>query len=401
MAQPFFSVVIPTKNRSFIVGDAIQSILDQTFCDFEVVVADNDDTDQTQEVVRKIQDPRVKHFRSGGYSMPNNWEFGFSKATGQYLLGLEDKSVIKPRGLQRIFDALQTHPCELVSWPQDLFNDMVKPPMVYRGPTDGGLTYHSSEELLKMFLNVPRGYCEAVLPRGLNSALSRGLYERILQGPLGRLCPPFAPDYTMAFLQLDGTERLLHIEDPLTVYGSCFHSNGNKHMKKQVSDAELFKDFGMSWDEVFGLTPVSIRVVSCAIFSDFVRMQKTLGGKLASLSLNVPHFMAEMQSDIDMIHSHGTDTTTEQALWNQFLASQPKQFQQEVAQLVQSRKAKLHGKRPLDGLRSVGRVLGLDKIWWLVKNAVGHTPPSGAEAGGFGSALSYIAWENSNRLTRN
>ncbi len=400
MAQPFFSVVIPTKNRAFIVGDAIQSILNQTFHDFEVVVADNDDTEQTRETVAKFQDPRVKHFRSGGYSMPDNWEFAYAKATGKFIIGLEDKSVMKPRALKRIYEALQKQTCDLVSWPQDLYNDIARPPVVTRGPTDGPIKLHRSRDLLEMFLNVQRGPCEAILPRGLNSCLSRALYEKVLSGPHGRLCPPFAPDYTMAFLQLNATKQLLHIEDPLTVYGSCFHSNGNKHMKKQVSDAELFKDFAMTWEEVFGLTPVSIRVVSCAIFSDFVRMQAKLGGEFATLRLNEVHLLAEMFNDIEMIRNAGTDITVELNQWRSYLKTKPMEFQRKVRKLIRTRALALHRSRPLDGLREWGRLIGLDTAWWAVKNALGHNPPTGPEAIGFPSALAYVAWENTHRLTR-
>src|SRR5439155_13901434 len=74
MTAPFFSVVIPTKNRSFLVGGAISSVLRQSFPDFGLVVVDNDDTDATQKVVASFDDPRVRHVRTGGLSMPDNWE---------------------------------------------------------------------------------------------------------------------------------------------------------------------------------------------------------------------------------------------------------------------------------------------------------------------------------------
>ena len=60
MARPFFSIVIPTKNRSFLVGYAIQSVRRQSFDDYEIVIADNDDTEETRQVVGGFQDPRIR-----------------------------------------------------------------------------------------------------------------------------------------------------------------------------------------------------------------------------------------------------------------------------------------------------------------------------------------------------
>ena len=51
MNAPRFSVVLPTKGRSFLVGHAIRSVLAQTFPDFELIVTDNDDGDATRQAV--------------------------------------------------------------------------------------------------------------------------------------------------------------------------------------------------------------------------------------------------------------------------------------------------------------------------------------------------------------
>ena len=48
---PLFTVVIPTRNRSQLVGLAIKSVFRQTFGNYEVVVVDNDTTDATRKVV--------------------------------------------------------------------------------------------------------------------------------------------------------------------------------------------------------------------------------------------------------------------------------------------------------------------------------------------------------------
>jgi len=57
------SVIIPTHNRAHLVGRAIQSVLDQSYQDLEIIVVDDASTDNTEEVVRSFNDKRIKYIR--------------------------------------------------------------------------------------------------------------------------------------------------------------------------------------------------------------------------------------------------------------------------------------------------------------------------------------------------
>ena len=129
MKTPFFSVVIPTKGRSFLVGGAIESILRQTFPDFEVIVTDNDDGDATEKVVKSFTDPRVRHHRTGNLPMPENWEAACAQARGEYLLLLEDKQALKFRALERIHREVERERAECSHWLADALDAPVDEPL--------------------------------------------------------------------------------------------------------------------------------------------------------------------------------------------------------------------------------------------------------------------------------
>jgi glycosyltransferase involved in cell wall biosynthesis len=63
MNKPKVSVVIPTYNRAHLIKTAINSILMQTYRDFEIIIADDCSTDNTQQVIKDIKDDRVKYLR--------------------------------------------------------------------------------------------------------------------------------------------------------------------------------------------------------------------------------------------------------------------------------------------------------------------------------------------------
>lgn len=90
--MPKVSVIIPTYNYGRFVGKAIQSILDQTFPDFEVILVDDGSTDNTREVVSSFKDHRIKYMyqQNSGVSAAQN--VGVRASRGDYIaiLGSDD-----------------------------------------------------------------------------------------------------------------------------------------------------------------------------------------------------------------------------------------------------------------------------------------------------------------------
>lgn len=61
--MPEVSVIIPTYNRAHLIGRAIQSVLNQTYREFEIIVVDDGSTDNTEEVVKSFNDERLRYTR--------------------------------------------------------------------------------------------------------------------------------------------------------------------------------------------------------------------------------------------------------------------------------------------------------------------------------------------------
>lgn len=103
------SVIIPTFNKAFLLKEAIDSVLSQTFQDFEIIVVDDGSTDNTREIVARISDSRiVYHFqRNEGVNRARNKGIEISK--GEYLAFLDHDDIWLPFKLELQMGCMERH----------------------------------------------------------------------------------------------------------------------------------------------------------------------------------------------------------------------------------------------------------------------------------------------------
>ncbi|MBC7694090.1 MAG: glycosyltransferase family 2 protein [Burkholderiales bacterium] len=103
----FFSIVIPTYNREKIISRAINSLLSQTFSDFEIVIVDDGSKDDTERVVDLYKNPAIKYFKTENYGVAHARNFGIKQAKGNYVGFLDSDDLLKSDHLQIAYDFIQ------------------------------------------------------------------------------------------------------------------------------------------------------------------------------------------------------------------------------------------------------------------------------------------------------
>jgi glycosyltransferase involved in cell wall biosynthesis len=111
MTNPRFSICIPNYNYENYLGITIDSVLNQDFPDFEVIIVDNASTDESWKLIEKYasRDPRIRKFKNKiniGFA-PNLHE-ATSKAIGEFILLLSSDDLMRPRALFKVNQLIET-----------------------------------------------------------------------------------------------------------------------------------------------------------------------------------------------------------------------------------------------------------------------------------------------------
>ena len=108
------TVVIPCYNQAHFLGEAIESVLSQSYPNFEILVVDDGSTDDTSEVATRY--PRVRCIRQENRGLAGARNTGIGHARGEYLVFLDADDRLLPEALEAGVRELEAHPeCAFVS----------------------------------------------------------------------------------------------------------------------------------------------------------------------------------------------------------------------------------------------------------------------------------------------
>jgi len=106
--NPKVSIVLPVYNGARYLAQAIDSCLNQTHQNIELIIVDDCSTDETPEIIQSFNDARIRYVRNKtNQRLPRSLNIGFALATGEYLTWTSDDNMYKENAIETMVQCLQ------------------------------------------------------------------------------------------------------------------------------------------------------------------------------------------------------------------------------------------------------------------------------------------------------
>ena len=110
----FFSVIIPVYNKQNFVYNTIQSVLSQTFSDFEIIIINDGSTDESEKEIMKFSDERINYIKQHNKGLSASRNKGIKIASSKYLTFLDSDDIWHPGYLEKIIYLINSFPSEKI-----------------------------------------------------------------------------------------------------------------------------------------------------------------------------------------------------------------------------------------------------------------------------------------------
>jgi glycosyltransferase involved in cell wall biosynthesis len=116
--NPKISIILPTYNRANLLKQRIKEFQIQLFEDWELIIVDDASTDNTEDVIKSIQDSRISYIKlnknSHNVSIPRN--IGITKAKGIYIFNADDDDIHHKDALSALVSILDSNPTAILAY---------------------------------------------------------------------------------------------------------------------------------------------------------------------------------------------------------------------------------------------------------------------------------------------
>ncbi|KAB2888961.1 MAG: glycosyltransferase [Desulfobulbaceae bacterium] len=104
------SVVMCVNNSELFINEAIDSILNQTFVDFDFIIVENCSTDRSLDIILSYKDIRIKLYRTPIRNLSYNLNFGLLQADSKYIVRMDSDDISHSKRLEKQIEYLENNP---------------------------------------------------------------------------------------------------------------------------------------------------------------------------------------------------------------------------------------------------------------------------------------------------
>lgn len=228
MTNPKITIIIPTRERCGVLEYSLRTATMQDYDNLEIIVSDNFSKDDTRDVVRRANDPRIRYLNTGKrLSMSHNWGFALSHVDDGWVTFMGDDDGLMPRALHTVTEIIQLTQAKAIrsdfctyDWPgiSEQKNSQLIVPL-----SSGMETRRSRQWLAKTMCGKAR-YNQ--LPMIYNGGFIHISVLKKINECLGSFFSSVNPDVYTAVAIARIVDDYLYVREPLAISGTSRHSNG-------------------------------------------------------------------------------------------------------------------------------------------------------------------------------
>jgi glycosyltransferase involved in cell wall biosynthesis len=109
METPLISIVMPVYNCSAYLREAIESILDQSFKDFEFIIINDGSTDNSKAIIKEFCDSRIRYFEHSNVGVAASLNIGIAVSRSDYIARFDGDDIAKKERLEKQYNYLEKH----------------------------------------------------------------------------------------------------------------------------------------------------------------------------------------------------------------------------------------------------------------------------------------------------
>ena len=243
-----FSIVIPTYNRATFLPKAIESVLSQTYTDWELIIVDDGSTDNTKDVVSQYGDSRIRYVYQQNAERSAARNNGIMHAMGDYICFMDSDEYLYSERLEELSNAIKNNSNSIACYYTDIrfegYKKYIRTGKYFQFPID-------KDELISFIIGAPQLCCATKIlqKHQFNPVLSIGedmelLFRITAQYPL-----IYIPNQaTVVEVEHEGRSVAIHSKssekqlETLKIMFSKGHpaNKASKRQKKRLLSAVLF-----------------------------------------------------------------------------------------------------------------------------------------------------------------
>ncbi len=296
-SEPILSVILPVYNAEDYVQDSIQSVLNQTFIDFELIIINDGSTDLSESKIFQFTDIRIRYVKNNvNLQLISTLNLGLRLAKGKYIARLDADDIAHPERFEKQIDFLETHSeFGIVGSFASLFGGSV-----------GNLTYVQEDHEIRYSLLTHNPFIHSTVM--IRSSVLKNydlsydleqlhvedydLWMKLLYFSKGKILPDYLVKYRVHSEQISSIYKDLQIQNALSIQKKYFLREFSKLKHVDVlmsifysenldirSKCLAFCDFTQNYESIDSLLKIKVRATIEKKIKDSVLDLKSISWK--------------------------------------------------------------------------------------------------------------------------